>query len=382
MDFCSLLQITTSAHALNILLPVGISFYTFSAISYIFDCYTGKIESTDDFIAGFLYLSFFPAILSGPIHKAEYQLPQYLKQRDFDYGQITAGLKSILWGVFIKLVIADRLGNYVDTVYANIEGFSGTTLTIAAFFYTFQIYADFAGYSLIAIGCGELFGIRLQENFKRPYLSKTITEFWSRWHISLTSFFRNYLYFPLGGNRVSRSRWIANILIVFLISGLWHGASYTFIIWGALHGIIQVVEKLVYGDRIKKLDNKFSIGNILRVFVTFSIVTLAWVFFRSASVADAWTVVKGIVGHQNLLDIYWGNEGRLQFLLTVRLQFLLTVLLVAVLCCQDIISESCKGIVEYWNGHKAVRWIAYYVICALIIILGMNSGESFIYYQF
>ena len=279
---------------LNIILPVGISFYTFSAISYIVDCYQSKIEPTNDVVVGLLYTSFFPAILSGPIHKATEQLPQWMKKREFDYELVNLGFKDYVWGAFMKLCVADRLGMYVDAVYGNIANHSGTTLLITSIAYTIQIYADFAGYSLMAIGCGKMLGIRLQNNFNLPYFAKTITEFWSKWHMSLTGWFKNYVYFPLGGNRASKARWIFNIMVVFLLSGLWHGAAYTFIVWGAIHGVAQVIEKLVYGKRIKDISDKLTIPNFMRVILTFSVVNVAWIFFRIPKISDAFNVIGKI----------------------------------------------------------------------------------------
>lgn len=221
-----------SVSTLSIILPVGISFYTFTALSYSIDVYQKKVEVTKDVIAYLSYVTFFPSILSGPISRAIKQLPQYLQKREFNSGMVTNGLQMLLWGLFMKLCVADRLGIYVDAVYNNIAQHNGTTLFFTSVLYTIQIYADFAGYSLMAIGSGKLFGIELQTNFIRPYFAKTVTEFWRRWHISLTTWFRDYIYFPLGGNRVPKLRWIMNIMIVFLVSGIWHGAAYNFLIWG------------------------------------------------------------------------------------------------------------------------------------------------------
>ena len=231
-DFMSLFGLHIGTSTLKIILPVGISFYTFAALSYCIDVYQQKIEPTDDWLAYFAFVTFFPSLLSGPISRATIQLPQYFTRRLFSYDKAAAGIKAILWGVFVKLCVADCLGIYVDTVYGSVTNYNGTTLLLASILYTIQIYADFSGYSLIAIGSGKLLGIDLPENFRRPYFAKTVTEFWRRWHISLTTWFRDYIYFPLGGSRVKKSRWAFNTMVVFLVSGLWHGAAYTFIIWG------------------------------------------------------------------------------------------------------------------------------------------------------
>ncbi len=353
---------------LSIILPIGVSFYTFSSISYIVDCYQGKVEPTKDIVAGLLYTSFFPAIMSGPIHKATEQLPQYLKKREFDYDTVAEGFRMYLWGVFMKLCVADKLGMYVDAVYGNLSNHNGTTFVMASVLYTLQIYADFAGYSNMAIGCGKMLGIRLQTNFLRPYFSKTITEFWSKWHMSLTSWFKNYVYFPLGGNRVSRAHWIANIMIVFLLSGLWHGAAYTFIIWGALHGIAQVIEKLIYGDKIKKITNIISIANALRVVLTFSIVSIAWIFFRVPSTQDAFQIIGGM----------FTSRGPLYMDPSVYIGFLSLLILIM----KDFKDEFGIKIRLLSSKSFYVRHLTYILLVAYIILFGSLGAGQFIYFQF
>jgi len=353
---------------LNIILPVGISFYTFSAISYIVDCYQKKLEPTTDLMAGLLYTSFFPAILSGPIHKATNQLPQYLKKREFDYNLVNQGFKDYLWGAFMKLCVADRLGMYVDAVYGNIANHSGTTMLVTSVAYTLQIYADFAGYSLMAIGCGKMLGIKLQTNFNLPYFAKTITEFWSKWHMSLTGWFKNYVYFPLGGNRVSKGRWIFNIMVVFLLSGLWHGAAYTFIIWGAIHGVAQVLEKLIYGKKIKEINNKFSLANILRVLLTFAIVNLAWVFFRIPNLQDVFTVIGKMFTERGSLFI----EPTL----------FLAIISLVILAVKDSIDQFGAKVKLFNSKYTVVRYLSVSFLIAYILLLGVLEGGQFIYFQF
>jgi D-alanyl-lipoteichoic acid acyltransferase DltB (MBOAT superfamily) len=353
---------------LNIVLPVGISFYTFSAISYVVDCYQKKLEPTTDIAAGLLYTSFFPAILSGPIHKATEQLPQYLKKREFDYGLVNQGFKDYVWGAFMKLCVADRLGMYVDAVYGNIPNHSGTTMLVASVAYTLQIYADFAGYSLMAIGCGKMLGIKLQNNFNLPYFAKTITEFWSKWHMSLTGWFKNYLYIPLGGNRVSKGRWIFNIMVVFLLSGLWHGAAYTFIIWGAIHGVAQVIEKLIYGKKIKQIDNKFSFANVLRVLLTFAIVNFAWIFFRLPNMHDVFDVIE---------KMFMDHGG----LFTDSTLFIASIALV-ILFAKDA-TEQFNGKLKLFNSKYAViRYLSVAFLICFILLTGVLEGGQFIYFQF
>ncbi len=353
---------------LNIILPVGISFYTFSAISYVVDCYQKKLEPTTDLMAGLLYTSFFPAILSGPIHKATEQLPQYLKKREFDYNLVNQGFKDYLWGAFMKLCVADRLGMYVDAVYGNIANHSGTTMLVTSIAYTLQIYADFAGYSLMAIGCGKMLGIKLQTNFNLPYFAKTITEFWSNWHMSLTGWFKNYVYFPLGGNRVSKGRWIINIMVVFLLSGLWHGAAYTFIIWGAIHGVAQVLEKLIYGKKIKEINDNFSLANILRVLLTFVIVNFAWIFFRIPDIHDVFSVIGKIFTDRGHLFI----EPTL-FLALASLTIM-------------VVKDSCEQFgtkIRLFNSkYTVVRYLSVALLIGYILLFGVLEGGQFIYFQF
>lgn len=292
VDAFSLIGTEVSVSTLKVLLPVGISFYTFTALSYSIDVYQRKVEPTKDILSYMAYVMFFPSILSGPISRAQKQLPQYFRARTFNYDLAVSGCKDFLLGAVMKLCLADRLGIYVDTVYANIGQHNGTTLLFASVLYSIQIYADFAGYSLMAIGSGKLLGIELPTNFIRPYFARTVTDFWRRWHISLTTWFRDYIYFPLGGNRCTKARWMLNTMIVFTVSGLWHGAAYTFIIWGALHGACMVVERIIYGDKIKTISDKFSIANLLRLMVTFSIVNFAWIFFRVNNLVDVILIIK------------------------------------------------------------------------------------------
>ena len=284
VDLFKTFGLNLSIHPLHIILPVGISFYTFSALSYSIDVYQKKVKPTHDLLAYLSYVTFFPAILSGPINRAGKQLPQFFQCRYFDYSNVVEGSKSLVWGIFVKLCVADRLGIYVDTVYANMIQHTGITLLFTSVVYSLQIYADFAGYSWMAFGLGKMLGIDLQTNFIRPYFAGTVTDFWRRWHISLTTWFRDYIYFPLGGNRCSRQRWMINTMIVFVVSGLWHGAAYTFLLWGALHGICMILEKVIYGDRLKTMCPQFSVVHLLRMGSTFAIINVLWILFRIDSV--------------------------------------------------------------------------------------------------
>lgn len=354
---------------IQIVLPIGISFYTFSSISYVIDCYRKQLVPTNNIVACLLYISFFPAILSGPIHKATKQLPQYLRTRVFNAIQVLGGFKDFLWGAFMKLCVADRLGMYVDSVYSNLEFHNGTSFLASSICYTLQIYADFAGYSLMAIGLGNMLGIKLQTNFIRPYFSKTITEFWSKWHMSLTGWFKEYVYFPLGGNRVSKVRWIFNIMAVFLLSGLWHGAAYTFIIWGAIHGIAQVIEKLAYGQRMKKIPKGLSIINVFRIVLTFLIVSFAWIFFRLPTAQGAFFVIKSIFTNPGLPFV----DLHTLFFAGLSLFILVT---------KDVVDEYAPKWKLLKSNNKIVSFVTCVALLLFILLAGKLDGSSFIYFQF
>lgn len=369
VDALSLMGMSVNVTTLHILLPVGISFYTFTALSYTIDVYQHKVESTNDALAYFAYVMFFPSILSGPISRAQKQLPQYFSRRNFDFDKSISACKLILWGGVMKLCLADRLGIYVDTIYANIAQHNGTTLLITSILYSIQIYADFAGYSLMAIGFGKLLGIDLQTNFIRPYFAKTVTDFWRRWHISLTTWFRDYIYFPLGGNRCSKARWALNTLIVFTISGLWHGAAYTFIIWGAMHGVCMVIERLVYGEKIKQLSDKFSMSNIIRIIITFTIVNFAWIFFRINNLGDVMQIFKKIF-----------TEPGKPFLDTNTL--LMGFVAMAIIFIYDLVKEKHLNMHLLSSRFMVVRYLTAIMLIVYILAFGVLNGGSFIYFQF
>lgn len=369
IDVFSLFGKELSGSTLKIILPVGISFYTFTALSYTIDVYQRRAEATKDLLAYCAYTMFFPSILSGPISRATKQLPQYFQKREFCYDKAVEACKFILMGAVMKLCLADRLGIYVDTVYANIPQHNGTTLMFASVLYTIQIYADFAGYSLMAVGSGKLLGIELQTNFIRPYFSKTVTEFWRRWHISLTTWFRDYIYFPLGGNRVSKARWMLNTMIVFTVSGLWHGAAYTFLIWGALHGACMIAERLLYGKRIKEISDRLTFSNILSMLLTFCIVSFAWIFFRAETIGDATSIISKIfLSHGSLfIDLN-----------TLSMAFLAFV----IVFMYDFTQEYGVRLRLLNSRFTVVRYAtAAFLICYIIGFGVLNSG-SFIYFQF
>lgn len=369
IDVFSLFGKELSDSTLKIILPVGISFYTFTALSYTIDVYQRRAEATKDLLAYCAYTMFFPSILSGPISRATKQLPQYFQKREFCYDKAVEACKFILMGAVMKLCLADRLGIYVDTVYANIPQHNGTTLMFASVLYTIQIYADFAGYSLMAVGSGKLLGIELQTNFIRPYFSKTVTEFWRRWHISLTTWFRDYIYFPLGGNRVSKARWMLNTMIVFTVSGLWHGAAYTFLIWGALHGACMIAERLLYGKRIKEISDRLTFSNILRMLLTFCIVSFAWIFFRAETIGDAASIISKIfLSHGSLfIDLN-----------TLSMAFLAFV----IVFMYDFTQEYGVRLRLLNSRFTVVRYATAAFLICYIIGFGVLNGGSFIYFQF
>lgn len=369
IDVFSLFGKELSGSTLKIILPVGISFYTFTALSYTIDVYQRRAEATKDLLAYCAYTMFFPSILSGPISRATKQLPQYFQKREFCYDKAVEACKFILMGAVMKLCLADRLGIYVDTVYANIPQHNGTTLMFASVLYTIQIYADFAGYSLMAVGSGKLLGIELQTNFIRPYFSKTVTEFWRRWHISLTTWFRDYIYFPLGGNRVSKARWMLNTMIVFTVSGLWHGAAYTFLIWGALHGACMIAERLLYGKRIKEISDRLTFSNILRMLLTFCIVSFAWIFFRAETIGDAASIISKIfLSHGSLfIDLN-----------TLSMAFLAFV----IVFMYDFTQEYGVRLRLLNSRFTVVRHATAAFLICYIIGFGVLNGGSFIYFQF
>ena len=289
----------TEGLLLKVILPVGISFYTFKALSYSIDVYRGKQEATRDVIRLLAYVSFFPQLLAGPIERATDLLPQFGKPRTFEYETGVDGLRQILWGLFKKVVVADNCAVFVNRVFSDYQTQSGSTLLLAAVFYTFQIYGDFSGYSDMAIGTGKLFGFRTKQNFKVPYFSRDIAEFWRRWHISLTTWFRDYLYIPLGGSRCSKAKIVRNTFIIFLVSGLWHGANWTFIAWGAYHALLFL--PLILLGKNRKYKDVVAEGRLLpslkeagQLLLTFFLVVIGWIIFRADSIGQAWDYIRSI----------------------------------------------------------------------------------------
>jgi alginate O-acetyltransferase complex protein AlgI len=361
---------------LNVLLPIGISFHTFQTLSYIIDVYREKIPVERSFIKFALFVSFFPLLVAGPIERANRLLPQLERKNHFDVDRLSSGLKLMLWGFFKKVVIADRLAEYVNQIYPHAADYSGATLVLATYCFAFQIYCDFSGYTDIAIGSARVLGYDLMQNFNLPYLARSISEFWQRWHISLSTWFRDYVYFPLGGNRVSAMRWIFNIMVVFGLSGLWHGASWTFLVWGALHGGYYLLERWV-GPHVRGLCQRCAVPErvqaLLQMLVTFHLVLFAWIFFRAGSLHDALFIVKRI-GTDLAGPIYLGYSS-----VGTMLGLALMVMLAIV---QGL--QYKNRLPRYPSAVRLpalFRWSGYLAMLLGISMLG-KSGNDFIYFQF
>lgn len=356
---------------LNVLLPVGISFFTFQSAGYMIDVYRGTVKAEKNFLTYALFVSFFPVILAGPIQRSKILIPQLKEKHPVLYDNAIGGLKMMLWGYFMKLCVADRLGIYVDAVFNNLAHHNGTTIGLASLLYTIQIYGDFAGYSLVALGCAKCMGFNLPENFHRPYFSKSIKEFWKRWHIGLSSWFMEYLYFPLGGSRVKYSRMLMNLMIVFLVSGLWHGAAWTFIVWGGLHGLYLVIYNLLKKGKLT-IEDKCGDGNIssiLQVAICFVLVSLAWIFFRADSVQDAFFAVKNI----------FTSVGSPFVDAPVLIPGIMSLML---LIAKDWVDEYHPQIKFLQSDKKAIGLATSLCLCAYVLLFGVLGGGSFIYFQF
>lgn len=364
-SFLSSVGLRYELHGLNWAIPVGISFYTFQALGYLFDVYYGKEKAEKTFVDYALFVCFFPQIFSGPISKAKELLPQIKEKRVFKYEQGVLGLKFLLWGMFLKLVLADRLGLYVDKVVADYAMYDGPTCVLSAIFYSLQIYGDFAGYSLMAVGVAKLMGFDLINNFSRPYFSISVTDFWRRWHISLSRWLKDYVYIPMGGSRCSKLRNYWNILITFIVSGIWHGANWTYIIWGIIHGAVQVIEK-AFG--LNKKESK-GVWRFVRIVVTFAIVTFAWVFFRMPTISDA----VAYVGHSV-------SDFGMPEVLSVT-NFAIYVIAIAILLFKESREEFFPTKFRFLNNCY-VQWAEYVVIFCLILLCGALDSGSFIYGSF
>ena len=359
---------------LDVILPVGISFYTFQTLSYSIDVYRGKLKPTKNFIDFAAFVSFFPQLVAGPIERATHLLPQFYKRRVFEYDKAVDGLRQILWGLFKKMVIADNAARYANEIFNHSENYSGSTLLLGALFFTFQIYGDFSGYSDIAIGTSRLFGFDLMQNFNFPYFSRDIAEFWRRWHISLSTWFRDYLYIPLGGSRGGTWKKIRNTFIIFIVSGFWHGANWTFIVWGALNAIyflplLLTKKNRVHTDTVAEGRLIPNFKEFIQLNITFWLTVLAWVFFRARNVGHA-----------------------IDYLSTIFSKSLFTI--PEVLPLKSILLIAFFIIVEWFGRHdqyaieslgikwkRPYRWAMYYIIIFAIFFF-MGKQQEFIYFQF
>lgn len=367
-----------NANSLNIILPVGISFYTFQTLSYTIDVYRNKLEPTRDFIAFSAFVSFFPQLVAGPIERATNLLPQFYTKRLFDYSKAVDGMRQILWGLFKKVVIADNCAEYANQIFNNSSEMNGSTLALGAVLFAFQIYGDFSGYSDIAIGTARLFGFNLKKNFAFPYFSRDIAEFWRRWHISLSTWFRDYVYIPLGGSRVSNLMKIRNTFVIFIVSGFWHGANWKFVVWGALNAVYFLPLLLRQSNRRHMNDVAEqrllpSVKESLLMIKTFGLTVIAWIFFRADNIQHALDIIstifsKALFEMPDIPDLFG---------------FLILAALLAYFITQEWIGRGWNyGIEKFGFGwSRGLRWSMYLVIFCLVFLLG-GDEQDFIYFQF
>ncbi len=375
----SLLGINLNISGLDIVLPVGISFYTFQTLSYTIDVYRKKITPTNDLIAFMAYVSFFPQLVAGPIERASNLLPQFFRKRTFEYAKSVDGLKQILWGMFKKVVIADNAGQIADSIFGNWSVYHGSTLLCGAIFFAFQIYGDFSGYSDIAIGTAKLFGFNLMQNFKYPYFSRDIAEFWRRWHISLSSWFKDYLYIPLGGSRGSTLKKIRNTFIIFVVSGFWHGANWTFIVWGMLNALyflplLLAGKNRLHLDTVAKDRILPSPKEFMQISFTFVLTVFAWIFFRSANISQALGYIGEIFSESLFRFPQFYAQGK------VFMEAILIVFFVSVEWIGRNEPYAIAKIGDGWN--KLLRWSWYSFIIFLIGLYMQTTETPFIYFQF
>lgn len=368
----------------SIIAPLGISFFTFQALSYVFDVYRKKYPAEQNLSNYLTYMAFFPSMIAGPINRYDQLMPQLNTIQGFNRPLAEKGLKMILWGMFLKVVIADRLQLYIDPVFDGFLQESGSSLLMAAILYSIQLYTDFAGYSLMAIGAAATLGYNLKQNFHNPYFSIEITDFWHRWHITLAHWLRDYIYIPLGGSRCSKRRNYANILITFTVSGIWHGANWTFIVWGLLHGLFQVIEKML--GLQKKKESKLSSTDIesssikqrnfsmkdrsillARIILTFFLITFLWIFFRMNTIEDAWIVIEKIFTSQ---DMHFGICEKFIYVF------------IAIVFIKDLIDEIRPSCNPFYHSKTWVRWATYLFVFTSILLFGVFDAGQFIYARF
>ncbi len=375
----------------DIIFPLGISFFTFQSLSYIADCFKNKVEPERSLLNVALFVSFFPVVSSGPIQRAGNLIPQFKEAHRFDYGSATDGLKLFAWGMFKKLCVADRIAAYVNYVYGSADSQYGSALLLATVLYSFQIYCDFSGYSDMAIGAAKYCGFDVGKNFDHPYLAQSVGDFWRRWHISLSSWLRDYVYIPLGGSRVALPRIYFNLLATFLVSGIWHGAGWTFVVWGALHGLYQCA-----GRAAKPLLEKAKIPAAVKILVTFCLVTFAWIFFRAESLGQAALVVRKIAEVPKCAAAFFTMKGEVGATEALRAVFcfsdeacggfkgMISILAFAIIFCAASLCVKKSGGLEFVSSKPLVfRWILYAALCSTLLpALVSNSNTEFLYFAF
>jgi alginate O-acetyltransferase complex protein AlgI len=361
---------------LNIVLPVGISFYTFHGLSYVFDIYNNKITPTTNIVNYTLFVSFFPLLVAGPIERATHLLPQIEKPRQFEYSKAVDGLKQILWGFFKKVVIADNCAQFANLVFDNYESQSGSTLILGALFFTFQIYGDFSGYTDIALGTARLMGFELLKNFNFPYFSRDIAEFWRRWHISLSTWFKDYLYIPLGGSRGGLWMKIRNTFIIFIVSGFWHGSNWTFIVWGTLNAVYFLPLLLTNNNRnnleIVAIDRNLpTLKDLKGILITFSLTVFAWIFFRAVSVQDAFGYISKIF-----------SNSLFTYPIIIEESKYIILLIIAFIVIEWIGRRGNYGLqLVFSKSHQITRW-SLYIVILLFVFFYSGEQQEFIYFQF
>lgn len=378
-----------AVHTFSMLLPIGLSFYTFQALGYLIDVYRGKYEAEKNYLNLVVFLTFFPTILSGPILRYNDFKPQFDKKITFNYNTSRDGLLLFGFGLFQKLVVADRIGILVDAAYNNYMSYKGFLVVIVAVFYSLQIYFDFAGYSSMAIGLAKIMNISIKENFNTPYFSQSIAEFWRRWHISLSSWLKDYVYIPLGGNRKGKLRKLLNILLVFLVSGIWHGADWSFVVWGGIHGVYQIIQNLDEPVKVKiagflKIDLSRRAIKVTSMAWNFLLVSYAWIFFRADSIGQAVRFISNTFKSFNLWIFFDGSMYSLG-LSQPELHVLMVSLLVMFIC--DVYKYRGKDVIKAVNGQQTVfRWLVYLVLIFAILVYGIYgvnyNANNFIYFNF
>ena len=385
----SKLGFTMQTTKLNLLLPVGISFYTFKSVSYILDVYRRKYACTKNLIHFANYISFFPAILSGPIDRANKFIPQLQEKHKFDYSQVRRGMLLMLWGYFLKLVVSDRAAQFAAVVYNNHNEYSGAFVLVATLLYAVQIYCDFYGYSCTARGVAQVLGFSIIDNFAQPYFATSISEFWRRWHISLSSWLRDYVYIGLGGNRCSKIRKYFNLMVTFLVSGVWHGASWNYIIWGFLHGVYQIVEDLTKSARGKMLtwmhvDASGLVHKNVRRLLTGTLVSFSWIFFFAKGTKHAIEIIRHMVLSFEVWTLFDGSVFEVSL---SRPEFAVLMIALGIVFFVDVLKYN-KINIQGWieQQHVVFRWLLYYAVVFAIILFGVYgigySASSFVYFQF